>query len=74
MISWAWSKVRKKIIINNRQDICNKKIIYNHAYDIIKHSRILVIKLTKMQFSQTTCPFARHFNIIRIKTTMGKSS
>ena len=45
MISWAWSKVRKKVIIN-KHDICNKK--YNKAYDIIKPSRQLVINLAKM--------------------------
>ena len=42
MISWVLSKV----IINNQYDICNKE--NNHAYDIIVHSRQLVINLAKI--------------------------
>ena len=70
MISWAWYKVRKRVIINNRHDICNKE--NNHAYDIIKHSRQLVINLVKMQRFQTTCPFTNP-NSIKIKPMWGKS-
>ena len=46
MISWAWYKVRKRVIINNRHDICNKE--YNQTYDIVEYSWLLVINLAKM--------------------------